>query len=54
MKRFIAVILVAFVVASLVPCSVFATEGNLDGVGGTLGKARTNYYWNPSFCGVRV
>ena len=54
MKRFIAVILVAFVVASLVPCSVFATEGNLDGVGGTLGKALNNWYVITAGSGARI
>ena len=54
MKRIIATLLVAFVVVSLVPFSAFAADGNLDGVGGTLGKALNNWYVITAGSGARI
>ena len=54
MKRIIATLLVALVVVSFVPFSAFAADGNLDGVGGTLGKALNNWYVITAGSGARI
>lgn len=39
---------------TLLPLEVLAADGNIGGTGGTLGNARSNFYWNPTYCGARI
>lgn len=55
MKRLLNIFLALSLLATLLcPMTAYATDGNMDGSGGSMGDGTNQGYWNPGMDGIRV